>query len=72
MVSRSWTGLIVALTVISMSAFMDAVGGAAGPFPGALWIMVALRATWLLPDWLAKWQRLLERRRPGVADRRDV
>jgi hypothetical protein len=24
-----------------------------------LWLWLALHATWLLPDWLAKWQRLV-------------
>lgn len=27
------------------------------------WVAIALRAAWLLPDWLAKWQRVLAARR---------
>jgi hypothetical protein len=27
-----------------------------------VWVVVALRALWLLPDWLAKWQHVLGRR----------
>jgi hypothetical protein len=46
-----------------VSAFWDAMSSAVRPFPDALWIMVALRATWLLPDWLSKWQQLLGRHR---------
>jgi hypothetical protein len=28
-----------------------------------VWVVVALRAAWLLPDWVGKWQRLIARRR---------
>jgi hypothetical protein len=51
------------LTVACVSAFRDAAGIAGQPVADALWVIVALRATWLLPDWLAKWQRLFDRRR---------
>jgi hypothetical protein len=70
--SRTWTGPIVTLRVAGVITFSDAVSSAAGPFPAVLWIMVVLRATWLLPDWLTKWQQLLERRRGGPLDRRDA
>jgi hypothetical protein len=72
MVCRTWTGPIVTPSVACVSAFRDAVISAVRPFPDALWIMVVLRVTWLLPDWLAKWQYLLERRRVGLLDRRDT
>lgn len=26
----------------------------------AAWALLALRAIWLLPDWVAKWQRVLQ------------
>jgi hypothetical protein len=28
-----------------------------------LYILVVMRAAWFLPDWLTKWQRLIDRRR---------
>jgi hypothetical protein len=55
-----------------VSAIVAAGSSTAASFPVGLWIMVALRVAWLLPDWLAKWQRLLERRRLGLANRRDA
>jgi hypothetical protein len=35
-----------------------------------LWLWLALHATWLLPDWLAKWQRLV--RGPASGEPREA
>ena len=42
--------------VVELVETVGAVGAIA-------WAAIALRAAWLLPDWLTKWQRLLEARR---------
>lgn len=50
------------MTILSHPAVadFDAVTG--------LWVVLALRALWLLPDWLGKWQWLMRHRRPAAAE----
>jgi hypothetical protein len=42
-----------------------ATSSAGGPPPDTIiWVLVTLRAAWWLPDWLGKWQRLIDRGAP--------
>ncbi len=42
-----------------MSAWLAGSLEMAETLGGVAWLAIALRALWLLPDWLAKWRRLL-------------
>jgi hypothetical protein len=56
---RPWTNPAVTLTVRRVTTLRHVVTIAGD----AIWVLMALRVAWLLPDWLGKWQRLLHRRR---------
>jgi hypothetical protein len=45
-----------------MPSLMDVANQAGGSAAALAWAGLTLRAAWLLPDWVAKWRRVLGRR----------